>query len=90
MYQWFNHLAAKYLKGDAIDKISADDRLVIHISYGCWNGEGHFKRFAAAINAAKGTREDIFQQSIAARLNSPAKAIRNAGQKMLQVFKSLD
>lgn len=89
MYQWFNYLAAKYLKGDAIDKIVADDRLLVHFSYASWNGEGWFERFAKALNKATGTREEIFKTAIDARLNAPAKAIRNAGVKMLEVFKKL-
>lgn len=89
MYQWFNRLAAKYLKGDSIDKIAADDRLIIHFSYASWNGEGWFERFAKALNSATGTKEEIFQKAIKARTESSNKAIRNAGQKMLKLFEKL-
>lgn len=86
MYQWFNRLAAKYLKGDSIDKIADDDRLVIHFSYASWNGEGWFKKFATALNKAEGTKEEIFQATLKARTEASSKAIRNAGAKMMQLF----
>jgi hypothetical protein len=89
MYQWFNHLAAKYLFGSSIDKIAADDRLVIHFSYASWNGEGWFKKFAVALNAAKGTREQVFQTALKARTEASSKAIRNAGAKMMALFVTL-
>jgi hypothetical protein len=95
MYQWFNHLAAKYLIGNSIDKISADDRLVIHFSYASWNGPGWFKKFADALNAAKGTKEQIFQEAIKARTQAtnksglPNKAIRQQGVNMMNLFAKL-
>jgi len=95
MYQWFNHLAAKYLFGDSIDKIAADDRLVIHFSYASWNGEGWFQKYAKALNAAKGTKEQIFQEAIKARTEavnksgSPNKAIRQQGVNMMNLFARL-
>jgi hypothetical protein len=89
MYQWFNHLAAKYMVGDSIDKIAADDRLVIHFSYASWNGEGWFKKFAAALNEAKGTKEKVFQAAIKARTEAKSKAIRNAGAKMMKLFETM-
>ena len=90
MYQWFNRLTAKYLIGNSIDKIAADDRLVIHFSYASWNGEGWFKKFATALNAAKGTKEQIFQTAIKARTEASSKAIRNAGAKMMNLFVTLN
>ena len=90
MYQWFNHLAAKYLIGNSIDKIAADDRLVIHFSYASWNGEGWFRKFANALNGAKGTKEQIFQTAIKARTEASSKAIRNAGAKMMKLFVTLN
>ena len=89
MYQWFNHLAAKYLVGNSIDKISADDRLVIHFSYASWNGEGWFKKFALALNAARGTKEQIVQTAIKARTEASKIAIRNAGAKMMKLFETM-
>ncbi|MGH2552143.1 MAG: hypothetical protein ACRDEB_00410 [Chitinophagaceae bacterium] len=90
MYQWFNRLSAKYLIGNSIDKIAADDRLVIHFSYASWNGEGWFKKFANALNDAKGTREQLFQTTLKARTESSSKAIRNAGAKMMKLFVTLN
>lgn len=90
MYQWFNRLAAKYLIGNSIDKIAADDRLVIHFSYASWNGEGWFKKFAVALNVAKGTKEQIFQTALKARTEATSKAIRNAGAKMMKLFVTLN
>ena len=90
MYQWFNRLTAKYLIGNSIDKIAADDRLVIHFSYASWNGEGWFKKFATALNAAKGTKEQIFQTAIKARTEASSLAIRNAGAKMMKLFVTLN
>ena len=75
VHQWFNRLAAKYFVGNSIDKIAADDRLVIHFSYGSWNGEGWFRKFAAALNGAKGTKQQIFQTAIKARTEAPSKAL---------------
>ena len=89
MYQWFNYLAAKYLKGDAIDKIAADDRLIIHFSYASWNGQGWFQKFANALNSASGTKEQIFQKVIKARTEASSTAIRNAGAKMLKLFEKM-
>jgi hypothetical protein len=89
MYQWFSHLAAKYLKGDSIEKIASDDRLVIHFSYASWNGEGWFKKFADALNAAKGTKEQIFQAALKARTGASSLAIRNAGAKMMKLFTTM-
>ena len=90
MYQWFNHLAAKYLVGNSIDKISADDRLVIHFSYASWNGEGWFKKFALALNAARGTKQQIFHTALRARTEASSKAIRNAGAKMMKLFETMN
>jgi hypothetical protein len=86
MYQWFNKLAARYLTAADITKIEADERLIIHFAYACWNGEGWFKRFAAALRKATGTREQIFQAAISARTMSTVAAIRNAGRKMVALF----
>jgi hypothetical protein len=100
MYQWFNHLAAMHLKGDSISKIAGDDRLIIHMSYACWNGEGWFKRYARAINVAAGTKDEIFNTAIKARTlamnvnklgipTSPNVVIRQQGVKMMALFKTL-
>lgn len=89
MYKWFTELSEKYLTHDSIEAIANDDRLIIHFSYASWNGEGWFKKFALALNAAKGTKEQIFQAALKARTESSNKVIRQQGVNMLNLFAKL-
>lgn len=89
MYSWFLVLSAKYITPKAAQLIANDDRLIIHFSYASWNGEGWFKRFAAALNSANGDREFVYQQAIKARTESSNVVMRQQGANMLKVFQKL-
>jgi hypothetical protein len=86
MYQWFTELAGKYLNADAVAAIANDDRLILHFSYAAWNGEGFFKKFAQAINKAKGGKEDIYRTAINARINYPNTVIRQQAKNMIALI----
>lgn len=93
MFRWFSHLAAKYLNQQAQEAIADDDRLILHFSYASWNGEGWFKRFAAALNKAvtshQGDKEAIWKQAIKARTESSNKVIRQQGVNMMALVGKL-
>lgn len=102
MYQWFSFLVKKYITVGANEAIGNDDRLVIHFSYASWNGEGWFKKFAAALNSAiqkfHGDKEKVFQEAIKARTEAtsvrngvvvPNVVIRQQGVNMMKLFKKL-
>jgi hypothetical protein len=102
MYQWFSSLVHNYITVGANTAIGNDDRLVIHFSYASWNGEGWFKKFANALNAAiqkfPGDKESIFGEAIKARTEAtsvkngvivPNKVMRQQGTNMMKLFKNL-
>lgn len=99
MFKWFSELAGKYLLVSSLDEIAADDRLIIHFAYSCWNGEGWFSKFAKALNGAiakfPGNKEAIFSEAIKARtmatnkLGMPNKVIRQQGEHMIALFAKL-
>lgn len=89
MYTWFSKLTAKYLSPADIEKIAADDRLVIHFAYACWNGAFWFNKFAAALKAATGTKDEILDKAMKARTMANSKAIRNGGIKMYKLFNNM-
>lgn len=86
MAKWFASLSVRYLTKESLQKIANDDRLIVHFSYAAWNGPGWFQKFAKALQSATGTKEQIFELAISARINANSLAIRNAGGKMLAYF----
>lgn len=99
MYQWFSYLAGRYILISSMDEIAADQRLIIHFSYSCWNGESWFEKYSMALNEAikkySGQKEAIFNEAIKARTMAtnkfglPNRAIRQQGQHMLELFKKI-
>lgn len=99
MFRWFSELHSRYIDTNSDAVIAADDRLIIHFAYACWNGESWFKKYAASLSKAitkyLGLREAIFEEAIKARtqasniLGIPNKAIRQQGAKMIQLFITL-
>jgi hypothetical protein len=99
MYKWFSELAGKYILVGSMDEIAADDRLIIHFAYSCWNGEGWFQKYAKALNEAilkfPGDKQAIFSEAIKARTQAvnkwgmPNKVIRQQGVNMLNLFAKL-
>lgn len=93
MFKWFNTLAKKYILLGSMDEIANDDRLIIHFSYGAWNGSGWFQKFATALNSAvtkfPDDKEAIFKEAIKARTESPNKVIRQQGANMMALFKRM-
>lgn len=72
MYKWFQYLSGKYIAISAMDEIANDKRLLFHLSYGCWNGEGFFQNYSNALNEAiqkfEGNKEAIFNEAFKERL----------------------
>lgn len=99
MFQWYNELAKKYLTPDSLQAIANDDRLTIHLSYACWNGEGWFKRFAQALKDGianhPNDKDGIYAQAFMARISafnkdgSVNKVIRQQGTNMITLFKKM-
>jgi len=93
MYKWFQYLSGRHILISSMDEIANDDRLIIHFSYASWNGEGWFKRYAAALNAAiiefPGDKEKIFREAIKARTESSNVVIRQQGANMMALFKRM-
>jgi len=99
MYRWFSYLAGKYILISSMDEITNDQRLIIHFSYACWNGESWFKKYSDALNKAiskfSGNKDAIFEEAIKARTQAtnkfglPNRAIRQQGEHMLALFANL-
>lgn len=89
MFKWFTYLANKYILVGSMDEIANDDRLIIHFSYGCWNGELWFKRYSDAINKAilqyDGNKQAIFNEAIKERTEA-CKYIKVAGKWVKTIF----
>lgn len=93
MYKWFSYLAGKYILISSMDEIANDDRLLIHFSYASWNGEGWFRTYSKALNAAiqkfPNDKERIYREAIKARTESPNAVIRQQGANMMNLFKRM-
>lgn len=102
MYKWFTYLTGQYVVVAAHAAIGNDDRLIIHFSYASWNGEGWFKKFAKALNAAiqqyPGDKDKIFREAIKARTEAtstkngktvPNVVVRQQGANMIKLFKKM-
>jgi len=99
MYKWFSYLAGRHILISSMDEIANDQRLIIHFSYACWNGEGWFEKYSKALNDAikkfPGQKDAIFNESIKARTMAvtklwlPNRAIRQQGQHMMELFRKL-
>lgn len=50
MYPEFNKFSTKYLSPEAYNIVTKDSRLLFHMAYAVWNGEGWFKKYATFIN----------------------------------------
>ena len=91
MYKWFQYLAGRHILISSMDEIANDRRLLFHFSYASWNGEGWFKKYAAALNNAikahEGNKEAIYKMAIKARTESSNAVIRQQGANMLALFK---
>ncbi len=91
MYGWFSTLAGKYLSPAALSAIAADPRLILHMSYASWNGEGWFKRFAQALEKALplGEKEAIWNKAIESRTLSSNAVIRRQAVNMLKAVEKI-
>ena len=93
MYRWFSALSKKYISKNAAAVIADDDRLILHFSYASWNGEGWFRRYAIALNAAVKnyfpSKEKMFQEAFKARSESTNATIRQQAVNMQPLFKQL-
>ena len=91
MFKWFSYLSGKYILISSMDEIANDERLILHFSYGSWNGEGWFQRYSKALNNAvqnyEGDKEMIWQEAIKARTNSSNAVIRQQGDNLLAIVK---
>jgi hypothetical protein len=93
MYRWFTQLFERHVSYEAKAFVIADERLIIHLSYACWNGEKWFKIFSYALNDAvkKGivTKQRLYEETIKARTESGNSTIRKQGVNMLKMFAAL-
>ena len=83
----------KYLTPEAKEIVDKTPKLKYHMSYGVWNGEGWFRRFAKKINDAisNGEKniENLFKLSIMSRLNSGNSIIAKSGKIISDVISKI-
>ena len=83
----------KYLTPEAKEIVDKTPKLKYHMSYGVWNGEGWFRRFAKKINQSisKGEKniENLFKISIMSRINSGNSIIAKSGKIILDVISKI-
>lgn len=82
----YKEFSERYLEPTAKEIVDNDPRLKFHMSYGVWNGEGWFERFANVINNTikKGNTDvdKITDVAINSRIKSGNKFIANKGHKI--------
>lgn len=85
----YNTLTTKYLTKDAKQIVDNDPRLKYHMSYGIWNGEGWFRRFAKKLNdvVSRGYKDvnTLFNVAMNSRINSGNKFIAQSGKKIKDI-----
>jgi hypothetical protein len=98
MFPAFITYQNNFLNEEAAQKVSKDDRLILHFVYATWNGAGWFRKFARDINKISGQNiEAYLDQAIKSRIKEgllpgspPNSLIKQTGEKLQRLFKQFD
>jgi len=73
MKHQYDSNSQNFLSPELKKRVEANDRLLMHFSYACWNGPGFFKKFAKSLEdgvKAGKSDEELIQQAVADRKNT--------------------